>query len=344
MSDNPYSDDSMAIEPRKSGAVSVEESRAMAEVKAQVFMARQFPRDVVKATDRILLECDRLKLAEKAIYSFPRGTSTVAGPSIRLAEAIKRAWGNMMSGLVEVERNEKESAMLAYAWDLETNTMRRVEFKVPHTRDTKQGKKTLTDDRDVYEMTANQGARRERACILGLIPGDVVEAAVKRCEKTLVAKVGDLATVIPKMVTKFAAIGVTKAMIEKRLGHRIDATQPAEIVQLGNIFTSIEDGMAVVKDFFEPEGEPKAPEDVVRTAQPVGNSSPAQAQPVGKVASGESPEDLWASILEYGAADDLPEAAKKDIQAAVDRNEKDPILLRALLNKVKASYDGRGKK
>ena len=334
MSDNPYSEDT-AIEPRKAGAVSVEESRAMAEVKAQVFMARQFPRDVVKATDRILLECDRLKLAEKAIYSFPRGTSTVAGPSIRLAEAIKRAWGNMMSGLVEVERNEKESAMLAYAWDLETNTMRRVEFKVPHTRDTKQGKKTLTDDRDVYEMTANQGARRERACILGLIPGDVVEAAVKRCEKTLVAKVGDLATVIPKMVTKFAAIGVSKAMIEKRIGHRIEATQPAEVVQLGNIFTSIEDGMAVVKDFFEPEGEAKAPEDVVKTAVGAGTAT--------KPSTGDSPEDLWAKILEYGAADDLPEAAKKDIQAAVDRDEKDPILLRALLNKVKAAYDGRKK-
>jgi len=340
MNDNPYfDDDSMAIEPRKSGAVSVEESRAMAEVKAQVFMARQFPRDVVKATDRILLECDRLKLAEKAIYSFPRGTSTVAGPSIRLAEAIKRAWGNMMSGLVEVERNEKESAMLAYAWDLETNTMRRVEFKVPHTRDTKQGKKTLTDDRDVYEMTANQGARRERACILGLIPGDVVEAAVKRCEKTLVAKVGDLATVIPKMVTKFAAIGVSKTMIEKRLGHRIEATQPAEVVQLGNIFTSIEDGMAVVKDFFEPEGEAKAPEDIVKTAQSGGNPTPAQAKP----SAGDAPEDLWARILEYGAADDLPEAAKKEIQAAMTKDEKDPILLRALLNKVKAAYDGRKK-
>jgi hypothetical protein len=343
MSDNPYSDDDRAIEPRKAGAVSVEESRAMAEVKAQVFMARQFPRDVVKATDRILLECDRLKLAEKAIYSFPRGTSTVSGPSIRLAEAIQRSWGNMMSGLVEVERNEKESAMLAYAWDLETNSMSRQEFKVPHTRDASEYldgvkvkiKKLLTDDRDIYEMTANQGSRRKRACILAQIPGDVVEAAVKRCEKTLVAKVGDLATVIPKMVTKFAAIGVSKAMIEKRLGHRIEATQPAEVVQLGNIFTSIEDGMAVVKDFFEPEGEAKAPEEVVRTAGGAGTAT--------KPSAGEPPEDLWAKILEYGAADDLPEAAKKEIQAAVDRDEKDPIILRALLNKVKAAYDGRKK-
>ena len=95
--------------------------------------------------------------------------------------------------------------------------------------------------------------------------------------------------------------------------------------------------MAVVKDFFEPEGEAKAPEDVVKTAV---RATPSEAT---KPASGESPEDLWAHILEYGAADDLPEAAKKDIQAAVTKDEKDPILLRSLLNKVKASYDGRKK-
>jgi hypothetical protein len=250
----------------------------------------------------------------------------------------------MMSGLVEVERNDTESAMLAYAWDLETNTMRRVEFKVPHTRDASEYrdgskvkvKKALTDDRDIYEMTANQGARRERACILGLIPGDVVEAAVKRCEKTLVAKVGKLEEVIPKMLAKFGAIGVTKGMIEKRLGHRLEATQPAEVVQLGNIFTSIEDGMAVIRDFFEPEEAPKAPEDVVKTAG--GEGAPTKPTPPGEPA-----EDLWAKILEYGAADDLPAAAKKDIEAAIAKKENDPILLRALLNKVKAAYDGRKK-
>ena len=119
--DNPYGE----LTVQKSGAVMVEENRAMAEVKAQVFMARQFPRDAIAATDRILAECDRLKLAEKAVYSFPRGNTQVSGPTIRLAEAIQRAWGNMMSGLIEVERTEDSSAMLAYAWDLETNSMKR---------------------------------------------------------------------------------------------------------------------------------------------------------------------------------------------------------------------------
>lgn len=264
------------VQTRKPGTVAVEESRVMSEVKAQVFMARQYPRDVLLAQDRILAECDRLKLAEKAVYTFPRGGSQVSGPSIRLAECIARAWGNIDAGIIEGERTDGESSMIAYAWDLETNLRIRKEFKVKHTRDTKQGRKALTDERDIYEMTANQGARRLRACILGLVPGDVVEAAVARCEKTLVAKVGDLATVIPKMLAKFEAIGVTKAMIEKRLRHKIDATQPAEVVQLGNVFNSIHDGMGAIPDYFEVD---RTPEEIIKPA-----ANAAQADP-------ESPDD-----------------------------------------------------
>jgi hypothetical protein len=321
-----YEDEDRAIEPAKAGTVQVEETRAMSEVKAQVFMARKFPRDIIAAQDRIMAECDRLKLAEKAIYSFPRGTSTITGPSIRLAEALKRGYGNMMSGLVEVERNEKESSMLAYAWDIESNTMRRLEFKVPHTRDTKQGKKALTDDRDIYEMTANQGARRERACILGLIPGDIVEAAVSRCEKTLIAKVGDLATVIPKMLDKFADIGVTKAMIEKRLRHHIEATQPAEVVQLGNVFNSIHDGMGSIADFFEVD---HVPEDIIKPATP---SAPAPAHE-------DDASEIWGKLFEYNNASNLPAQAKKDIEAAIARKEENPAELRKLLTKIKAAYE-----
>lgn len=328
MNDNPFDEGDRGVSVRSSSAVQVEETRAMAEVKAQVFMARQFPRDPVLATDRILTECDRTKLAEKAIYNYPRGTATVSGPSIRLAEAIKRAWGNMMSGIVEVERTEAESSMLAYAWDLESNTMARREFKVPHTRDTKQGKKTLTDDRDIYEMTANQGARRERACILSLIPGDVVEAAVNRCEKTLVAKVGNLEEVIPKMVRKFEAMNVSKAMIERRLGHRIEVTQPAEVVQLGNIYNSIHDGMAVAADFFD-MSLARTPEDVVKPAKE-SKTSPAPTVDETLLTS----DQYWEQLTALMASPNIPASAKNEIAEANAEDEKDPKKLKALLEKV----------
>lgn len=74
--------------------------------------------------------------------------------------------------------------MMAYAWDLETNTRVTKIFGVEHKRDTRNGSYALTDSRDIYEATANFGARRMRACILGVIPGDVVDMAVNECKET----------------------------------------------------------------------------------------------------------------------------------------------------------------
>src|SRR5690625_7971994 len=64
-------------------------SREMEEVKGQIFMARQFPRNVFQSEQRILDACKRPSLAETAIYSYPRGGARVEGPSIRLAEVLR---------------------------------------------------------------------------------------------------------------------------------------------------------------------------------------------------------------------------------------------------------------
>jgi hypothetical protein len=327
MSDMYDDDDDRAVQAYKPGTVAIEESRVMSEVKAQVFMARQYPRDVLRARDRVMSECARVKLAEKAVYSFPRGGTQVTGPSIRLAEAIARAWGNIDAGIIEGERADGESSMIAYAWDLETNLRIRKEFKVQHVRDTRQGRKKLTDERDIYEMTANQGSRRLRACILGLIPGDIVDEAVKACEKTLVAKVGDLATVLPKMVETFASIGVTKEMIEKRLRHRLDATQPAEVVQLGSIFNSIRDGMATVADFFEPVNV--TPETIVKPAagKP---EAPKAGKPVPDIVAVKDALITWLEA-------DIPKEMKAEISDAMTKSGNDVGKLTEILNKVEAA-------
>lgn len=234
--------------------VASEVGRAVQEVQAQVILAKKYPRDQKDATDRILRACQRYTLAADAVYSFPKGGTQVTGASIRLAEAMAREWGNMTYGIVEQDRAGDESSMLAYAWDLESNVMMRAEYKVRHYRDTKGGGKvTLTDERDIYETVANYGARRLRACILKIIPGDVTEAAIKQSEQTIRAEIKDLKTATTQMVDSFSAIGVTKDQIEKRLRHRIEATQAAEIIGLRRIYASIKDGMSTPADWFEAE-------------------------------------------------------------------------------------------
>lgn len=112
-------------------------SRQTQEVQGQIIMAKKFPRDEIAARNRILTACQRKRLAEQAEYEYQRGTSKVTGVSIRLAEAMAQNWGNLDFGFVELEQRAGESQVMAYCWDLETNTRQTKIFAVPHIRETK---------------------------------------------------------------------------------------------------------------------------------------------------------------------------------------------------------------
>lgn len=233
-------------------------ARQAQEVQVAMVAAKNFPRDELVAMDRIKASCQRPVLAEKAVYSYPRGKDesgrdkTVSGPSIRLAEEMARRWGNVDAGVIELSNGSGKSEMMAYAWDLETNTRITKTFSVAHTRDTRHGKKTLTDARDIYEATANFGARRLRACILAVLPGDVVEMALRECKKTLVSD-DRLSTkaIADTLLVAFKEHGVTKEQLEKYIGKQLTSITREELVDLGGVHQAIRDGQAKVSDYFK---------------------------------------------------------------------------------------------
>ena len=240
--------------------------RAAQEVQAAMIIAKRYPRDENAAIIKIRNACKRRKLAEMAVYTYPRGTTKVEGPSIRLAEAMAQAWGNLDFGVVELEQRQGESTCMAYCWDLESNTRQTKIFQVKHARDTKRGPVALTDGRDIYELVANQGARRVRACILGVIPGDVVDEALEEVDKTLSSnKDGKpLQDRVRAMAQAFDGLSISTAMIETRLSHKLDATSESELVGLRKIYTSIKDGMSKREDWFELGTSSKSVDDLVK--------------------------------------------------------------------------------
>jgi hypothetical protein len=241
----------------------VVEGRQAQEVQGMVFMAKQYPRDQYEAFNRIMKSCERTALAENAIYQYPRGGTKVTGPSIRLAEALAQNWGNIDFGIMELEQKNGESSVMAYAWDLETNTRQTKLFQVPHVRYSRaKGNEKLTDPRDIYEIVANNGARRLRACILGVIPGDVIDAAVDKCQETLKNGYKEpLEDRIKNMIAKFdKEFSVKKEMLEKLMGYNINAFTEMDVVKLIGIFKSLRDGMAKREDYFEIKADKKAPE------------------------------------------------------------------------------------
>ena len=183
-------------------------------------------------------------MAEQALYSYARGGTDITGPSIRLAEAIARNWQNIEFGVKELSQEDGQSEMMAFCLDLESNVRQTKTFFVKHTRFTKKGSYHLDDPRDIFEVVANQGARRLRACILGIIPGDIIDAAVSQCEQTLKAKADTSSEALKKLVDAFVPYKITKEQIEKRIQRRLDAITPAQLIQLRKVFNSLKDGMS----------------------------------------------------------------------------------------------------
>ncbi|MDT2604953.1 hypothetical protein [Enterococcus dongliensis] len=240
-------------------------SREMEEVKGQIFMAKQFPRNPFEAEKRIIDSCKRRSLASTAMYSYPRGKTNVQGPSIRLAEVLAQNWGNISFGVKELEQRPGESVAMAYAWDVETNTRQEKIFTVPHLRYTKYGTTKLEDPRDIYEMVANNGSRRLRACILGVIPGDIVELAIEECNKTLAGEnASPLKDRLSRAFTSFKEnFDVTQEMIEDYFGYKSHDFSEKNFSDLIGIFNSLKDGNAKVKDYFvKTSSESKSKNDI----------------------------------------------------------------------------------
>lgn len=274
--------------------------REIAEVQAMMTIAKRFPRNQKQSMDRIEVACQRPSLAESALYSYSRGGSEITGPSIRLAEAIAQNWGNLQFGIREIDQRIGESTVEAYAWDLETNTRKAITFQVRHVRKARGNLNKLDDPRDIYEMVANQGARRLRACILAIIPSDIVEAAKEQCEATLRARADISPEAIKKMLEKFGEYGVNKTMIEKRIQRNIESITAAQVIGLRKIYNSLKDGMSKPADWFDLEAQeepkkerkprsdkgqpsketPQEPSGETQTQDSGENPAPAQNNPV----------------------------------------------------------------
>lgn len=330
------------------GAVAIESERAIAEAQGKLVIAKRFPRDQARAYAAIIDACKRPGLAEEACYSFPRGGQTVSGPSIRLAEMLAANWGNIDYGIRELSRKEGVSEMEAYCWDLETNTMSSQKFTVRHIRDTRGGGVKLTEERDIYELTANMGGRRLRARVLAILPADLIQAAVDECGKTLAGgndlPVGDR---IRNMVTAFKVLGVQPALIEKRVGHALDTMTGEELGDLRKIHNSIRDGVSKINDWFgdkqadaeQMEGDPVPDRPAPKPRSPKGASAvkgnaPEVVVPAEEPAPTQAPEpkNVTPEPVKQATAPEIIAEANAKVAASLAKMAKPAITQRALLH------------
>lgn len=234
-----------------SGYIEIQKSKAVAQIQASMLIAQRFKRNKNEGYVEVMEACKRISLADRAIYSYPRGGKMVEGASIRLAEVLAQSFGNMHIDITIVNQTSDKTEAIATALDLQNNNISSQSFVVPHVRTTKKGTYKLTDERDIREMVQNIGSRVLRGCILRVVPPDWIEDAMAQCRKTQESSDVPIADQIKKMVLAFDEMGVKVEHLEKRLGHHMDATIPNEIVTLKGIYRSLRDGMSKREAYFD---------------------------------------------------------------------------------------------
>lgn len=243
-------------------------ARAEAEVKAAIAIAKRFPRNETQARINIKNSCERPRFADEALYAFPRGSgenaATIEGPSVALARELARCWGNIQFGLRIVTDDDERVHILGRAYDAETNTLVEMEDKFKKLIQRKTGW-IRPQERDLRELINRRGAICVRNAILQIIPKDIVEEAVERCNETLTKAAAGAMKADPKAAARklaecFDPMGVTVAMLEGYLGHTYDTMTPKEYAQLRTIWQSITDGNSRVDEYF---AAPKPPAPVV---------------------------------------------------------------------------------
>lgn len=270
-------------------------SKELARVQGQVFMAKQFPRDMSNVMNRICSSCERPSLAQISEYEYPRGGQKIVGASIRLLEVVAQCYGNLSYSWKELTRDmtNHKSTVLAYAWDLETNLYSELEFDVYHYRTTKKEKILLTNDRDIYELVSNQATRRVRRCLENIIPRDIVEDAREQCHKTLETKINWQEKIDNGIQIMKEQYGVSLLQLEERFGMNRRAFTANTCRELNRIFVSLRDGMATVEDYF-PKEEKKT--DKIKNKLPVEDMKPKE-QPKEKMQEVVEAEDIEQPTL-----------------------------------------------
>lgn len=154
-----------------------------AEIDMQISTAKKYPRLPAEVKKRIralaLLDAET---AEACVYKLPRDGKMLEGPSVRLAEIVLSAWGNLRAGARVVDVGDDAVTAEGAVHDLETNVA--ITMSVRRSIKSKRGRFSS----DMINVTGNAAASIAlRNATFRVVPFAVVKPIVEECKAFAVA-------------------------------------------------------------------------------------------------------------------------------------------------------------
>ena len=273
-----------------------------AEVSIMISTAKRYPRSIALSQRRVLdLATLDEETAAACFYSMPRGGKPIEGPSVRFAEIVASAWGNLHCGARDLGADDKWAHAQGVAWDLEANN--RFFIEVSRRVTDKYGRRYNDDMIGVTAQAAISIALRN--VIFRAVPFALVKKAYDEARLTAIGKALTMEQRRAKAVEMFGKMGIGLDRILAALERKgVEDLTTADLIELRGLFTAIKDGQTTIEEAFpiaaKPDEKPKTLADLTASA-----TKPAEGAKPEAGADAEKPADsagLFADGGKDGAA------------------------------------------
>ncbi len=186
-----------------------------AEIDTQIATAKAFPRSITKfLRSAMSMATVSESVAEACAYALPRGGKTLEGPSVRLAEIVVSAYGNIRAGSRVIYKDTRIIRAQGICHDLESNTCVTIEVE---RRITDRNGKTFNDDMIV--VTGNAAcAIAFRNAVFKVVPAALISDVYDKVKEVAKGTAETLPARRAKRLQYFYDLKVTKEQIADALG------------------------------------------------------------------------------------------------------------------------------
>lgn len=224
-----------------------------AEVDMQISTAKKYPRDIQRALNSIktIATLDP-ETAEDCFYTLRRGrgndATLIEGVSVRLAEIIAGAWGNLRVQTRIVGNDGRQITAQAICHDLESNLAVSIEV---HRRITDKNGKTYSEDMQVVTGNA-ASAIAFRNAVLKVVPKAVTKKVINDIKQVAMGQALSVETSRQRMLEYFAKLGVTQSEVLSYLEIKnINEIDAEMIFVLRGLANAIKEGTTTVQETFK---------------------------------------------------------------------------------------------
>lgn len=240
------------------------------EVDMQVSTAKQYPRELPRVLNQIATYATMdVETASECFYVLRRngaqGGTAIEGLSVRMAEIIAGAWGNLRVQTRIIGNDGKTITAQGICHDLETNLAVSVEVK---RRITDKYGKTFSEDMQVVTGNA-ASAIAFRNAVLKVVPKAVTKKVIEEVKQVALGQAIDLETSRQNCLYNFAKAGVTDKMIFDLFEiNKIEEIDKNVLFELKGLWNAIKEGTTTISEsFLKPVEERKQAEEAKRKAE-----------------------------------------------------------------------------